>query len=84
MSEIEGHPVTVHGAGRTDAGVHALGLTANVKLPVKLSANELMKALNGNLNKDVRIDSTEIVEDGFHARFSATSREYEYHINWWI
>jgi len=73
-----GEKNTLLGAGRTDAGVHALGLTANVKLPAKLSANELLQALNGNLNQDVRIDSTEIVEDDFHARFSATAREYEY------
>ena len=70
--------ITLLGAGRTDAGVHALGITANVKLPSKLSSNELLQALNGNLNQDVRIDSTEIVEDDFHARFSATAREYEY------
>ena len=72
--------ITLLGAGRTDAGVHALGLTANIKLPSKLSANELLKALNGNLNQDVRIDSTEEVEDDFHARFSATAREYEYRL----
>ncbi len=72
--------ITLLGAGRTDAGVHALGLTANIKLPAKLSANELLQALNGNLNQDVRIDSTGIVEDDFHARFSATAREYEYRL----
>ena len=72
--------ITLLGAGRTDAGVHALGLTANIKLPSKLSANELLQALNGNLNQDVRIDSTEIVEDDFHARFSATARKYEYRL----
>ena len=70
--------ITLFGAGRTDAGVHALGITANVKLPSKLSSNELLQALNGNLNQDIRIDSTEEVEDDFHARFSATAREYEY------
>ncbi len=72
--------ITLLGAGRTDAGVHALGLTANVKLSPKLSANELMQALNGNLNQDVRIDSAEIVGDEFHARFSAIAREYEYRL----
>ena len=72
--------ITLLGAGRTDAGVHALGLTANIKLPSKLSANELLQALNGNLNQDVRIDSTEIMEDDFHARFSATARKYEYRL----
>ena len=70
--------ITLLGAGRTDAGVHALGITANVKLPSKLSSNELLQALNGNLNQDLRIDLIEEVEDDFHARFSATAREYEY------
>ena len=70
--------ITLTGAGRTDAGVHALGITANVKLPPKLSSNKLLQALNGNLNQDVRIDSAEVVDDDFHARFSATAREYEY------
>ena len=70
--------ITLLGAGRTDAGVHAIGITANIKLPSKLSSNELLQALNGNLNQDVRIDSIEEVEDDFHARFSATAREYEY------
>ena len=70
--------ITLLGAGRTDAGVHSLGLTANVKLPSKLSSNELMQALNGNLNQDIHIVLAELVEDDFHARFSATAREYEY------
>jgi len=72
--------ISLFGAGRTDAGVHALGLVANIKLPQKLSANELRKAINGNLSQDVRIDSAEVVEDKFHARFSATAREYEYRL----
>ena len=70
--------ITLLGAGRTDAGVHALGLTANVKLPSNFSSHELMQALNGNLNQDIRIDSAEVVGDDFHSRFSATAREYEY------
>ena len=70
--------ITLLGAGRTDAGVHALGLIANVKLLEKLSEKKLKDALNGNLEKDIYIDSVEIVENGFHARFSATARDYEY------
>ena len=72
--------ITLIGAGRTDAGVHALGQAANIKLPNKLSAEELQNALNGNLKRDVRIDNVDEVNDDFHARFSATAREYEYRL----
>jgi tRNA pseudouridine38-40 synthase len=72
--------ITLIGAGRTDAGVHALGQTAHINLPTKLSADELLQAINGNLNQDVRIDFVEKADDDFHARFSATAREYAYHI----
>ena len=70
--------VSLIGAGRTDAGVHAIGQVANVKLPDKLSAKKLIKAINGNLDRDIRIKSIEEVSNKFHARFSAMSREYEY------
>ena len=72
--------ITLIGAGRTDAGVHALGQTAHINLPPKLSADELMHAINGNLGEDVRIDQVKETKDDFHARFSATAREYEYQI----
>ena len=72
--------ITLIGAGRTDAGVHALGQAAHIKLPPKLSADELQQALNGNLNQDVRIDKVDEVGDDFHTRFSATAREYEYRL----
>ena len=72
--------ITLIGAGRTDAGVHALGQAANIKLPNKLSPEALQNALNGNLKRDVRIDNVDEVNDDFHARFSATAREYEYRL----
>ena len=72
--------ITLLGAGRTDAGVHALGQTAHINLPTKLSPDELLQAINGNLGQDVRIDHVEKADDDFHARFSATAREYEYQI----
>ena len=73
-----GENITLFGAGRTDAGVHAMGQTAHINLPSKYTAEELQKALNGNLKQDVRIDMIEDADDDFHARFSAISREYEY------
>ena len=68
------------GSGRTDAGVHALAQVAHIELPNRLSPTELHQALNGNLKRDVRINSVVEADDDFHARFSATAREYEYHI----
>ena len=75
-----GETITLIGSGRTDAGVHALGQTAHINLPLKFSSEKLLKALNGNLLQDVRIEQVEEVDQNFHARFSASAREYEYHI----
>jgi len=72
--------ITLFGSGRTDAGVHALSQVAHVELPSRLSAPELCQALNGNLEREIRIDSVEEADNDFHARFSAKAREYEYHL----
>ena len=80
MSIYPEEKIILIGSGRTDAGVHALAQVAHVELPSHLSPPELRNALNGNLKRDVRIDSAIEVEDNFHARYSVTSREYEYHL----
>ena len=72
--------ITLIGSGRTDVGVHALAQVAHAEFPAHLSPPELRQALNGNLKRDVRIDSAIEADDDFHARFSATAREYEYHL----
>ena len=72
--------INLIGSGRTDAGVHALAQVAHVELPARLSPSELRLALNGNLQRDVRIDSVMEADNDFHARFSAKAREYEYHL----
>ena len=72
--------ITLYGSGRTDAGVHALAQVAHVELPAHLSPLELRQALNGNLKRDVRIVSVVEADNNFHARFSVTTREYEYHL----
>lgn len=77
---IEGSHVTVHGAGRTDAGVHAVGQVASVKLTATLDAVTLARALNAVLPLDVRVARAEVMPDGFHARFSATGKVYDYQI----
>jgi tRNA pseudouridine38-40 synthase len=70
----------VHGAGRTDAGVHALGQVASFRGAFKLSDEVLLRALNAVLPQDVRVFSLEEAPPGFHARKSARSKVYRYRI----
>jgi tRNA pseudouridine38-40 synthase len=80
LAPIEGSRVTVFGAGRTDAGVHALAQVATVSLSSGIDPATLARALNAELPRDVRVLSVEDVEPRFHARFSATGKVYEYRI----
>jgi tRNA pseudouridine38-40 synthase len=80
LKPIEGAPVTVHGAGRTDAGVHALGQVASFTLQASIDTTTLARALNAVLPPDLRVASVEEEAEGFHARFSATGKTYEYRI----
>jgi tRNA pseudouridine38-40 synthase len=80
LAPIEGNAVTVHGAGRTDAGVHALGQVASVTLASVLDEPTLARALNAVMPADVRVLGVEEIEPEFHARFSARSKTYEYRI----
>ena len=80
LARIEGAPVSVHGAGRTDAGVHALGQVASVRLQSALEPETLARALNANLPASIRVFEAAVVPDDFHARFSAVSKTYEYRI----
>ncbi|HEV2884515.1 MAG TPA: tRNA pseudouridine(38-40) synthase TruA [Pyrinomonadaceae bacterium] len=80
LSKIDGSPVVVHGSGRTDAGVHAEGQVANVNLQKEITVDKLRAALNGNLQKDVRVLDVEAVPDDFHARYSAIEKTYLYRV----
>ncbi|MBS1808184.1 MAG: tRNA pseudouridine(38-40) synthase TruA [Acidobacteria bacterium] len=80
LAKLEGAPVTVHGAGRTDSGVHAEGQVASFHLSKDWDGKALRKALNGNLPSDIRVYSAEQVDDEFHARFSAKRKTYRYQI----
>lgn len=76
---LDGAPVTVHGAGRTDAGVHATGQVAHLDLATERPAGKVADALNAHLRPDpVAVLSAEIAPETFHARFSATGRAYRY------
>jgi tRNA pseudouridine38-40 synthase len=80
LAPIEGAPVVVHGAGRTDAGVHALAQVASVSVTATLDATTVGRALNAVLPDDVRILDVEEMSADFHARFSAVAKTYEYRI----
>lgn len=74
--------VEVHGAGRTDAGVHALAQVAHIDLPKEYNPFNVQQGINHHLGEDTRISilKAEPVGDEFHARFSATGRRYLYRI----
>src|SRR5215471_16077795 len=78
LARFEGRHVTVHGAGRTDAGVHALGQVASVRVTFQHDAATLVRALNAQLPEDVRVLSAEDVAAEFHARFDARTKTYRY------
>ena len=80
LHPIEGTAVTAHGAGRTDAGVHALGQVCSFKLSATIDQARLARALNAVLPADVRVASAIEAADGFHARFDATGKVYDYRI----
>lgn len=75
-----GDPVRVAGAGRTDAGVHALGQVASCRLRSTLAGPQLVRALNARLPEDVRVRAVEEAPPEFHARFSARRKTYAYHL----
>ena len=80
LARFEGAPVVVHGAGRTDAGVHALGQVASVRVTFDHDAETLARALNAQLPPDVRVLRVDDVAPGFHARFDARAKTYRYQI----
>jgi tRNA pseudouridine38-40 synthase len=79
-SELVGHEVAVAGAGRTDAGVHALGQVASLSLDREIDAATLTRALNFKLPAQVRVVEALEVDAAFHARFDARGKTYRYHV----
>jgi tRNA pseudouridine38-40 synthase len=81
VKSMTGEAVRVHGAGRTDAGVHALGQVAHFDLEKAFSADKMRDGLNAHLRPaPVGVLTAEIVGEEFHARFSARKRHYLYRI----
>lgn len=80
LAKMEGAPVAVHGAGRTDAGVHALGQVASATVTFAHDPATIRRAMNVNLPMTLRVLEVADAPEGFHARFSATSKTYRYQI----
>jgi tRNA pseudouridine38-40 synthase len=81
LLRITGETVTLNSAGRTDAGVHALGMRSHVDLEKDIAPFRLMEALNAHLRPDpIAVTACKVVSDDWHARFSCTGRRYLYRI----
>jgi tRNA pseudouridine38-40 synthase len=81
FQRICSEPVRVHGAGRTDAGVHALAQCAHVDLPDRrYEPDRWVSALNGVLPPAIRVMRCRFVAEAFHARFSAKGKTYRYRV----
>jgi tRNA pseudouridine38-40 synthase len=80
LTLIDGRDVIVHGSGRTDAGVHAQGQVASVRVEREITPEKLRAAINGNVGKDLRIIEAQLASDDFHARYSALEKTYLYRI----
>ncbi len=80
LARLCGQRIVAQGAGRTDAGVHARGQAVGVRVPGKWQAAELRRAMNALLPDDVWVAAAHEMRPEFHARFSAQSRRYAYHV----
>jgi tRNA pseudouridine38-40 synthase len=78
LARLCGQPVRVHGAGRTDSGVHALAQVAHADVPGHRAGFPWQKALNALLPADVAVTQAAEVAPDFHSRFDATGKEYRY------
>lgn len=78
LSVITSEETVVNGSGRTDAGVHALGMVANFKTSSGMAAESYQKALNSMLPRDVRILKVGEAAPDFHARYDSTGKTYRY------
>ncbi len=78
LAQVVGQSVTVHGAGRTDAGVHAAAQVAHFAAPAHIPGHRWADILNSRLPDDVLVRGSATVPDDWHARFSASWRRYRY------
>jgi tRNA pseudouridine38-40 synthase len=78
LSKVANHQVVVNVAGRTDAGVHALGQVIHFDTAIKRSNDAWVLGTNSNLPADIRVHWALTVSNNFHARYSAVARQYRY------
>lgn len=81
IEEITGEAVKLNASGRTDAGVHSLGQTANFKTNSEIDISKMAIAINSKLKQSIRIIKAEEVDEKFHARYSCKGKKYKYVIN---
>jgi len=81
LSDLVGDDVKIHGASRTDAGVHARGQVAHGELDREFPVTGLQHGTNQRLPEDIRVMGARRMPDDFHARKSATSKEYLYRLS---
>jgi tRNA pseudouridine38-40 synthase len=81
LSTLLRTPIIVIGSGRTDAGVHALGQVAHFRHHAEIDLSRTLLSLNALLPPDIRILAIDLVPSSFHARFSALSKVYHYHLH---
>lgn len=80
LTRMTGEPVEVHGSGRTDAGVHAMGQVANFHLKGDRTPGDVMEYLNRYLPDDIAVLACDVVSDRFHSRLNAVQKTYRYQI----
>ena len=80
LKRLTSEDLLPQGSGRTDAGVHALAQVASVELESPIPERNLVVALNDVLPPSIRVNSVEVVPEGFHARHSAKAKTYRYRI----
>ncbi len=81
IEKVTGERVPLHGSGRTDSGVHALGQVAHFDTESRIPAEKFAYALNTGLPADIRVVESREAPLGFHSRFSAKKKHYRYAIN---
>ena len=81
IGEITGEEIDLIASGRTDAGVHSLGQTANFKTNSNIPIEKFPIAINSKLKKSIVVKSAEEVDERFHSRYSVKSKKYRYTIN---
>lgn len=75
------HPIQLSASGRTDAGVHALGQVAHFDSELQIDAHRFLYSINALLQADIRVHHVEQTTLDFHARYSAISKVYHYHLH---